>query len=197
MNPVELESLSVPPLVQNGTVPHVILDCPFSLSKVSALYRKSILCIPWNKRPRHRSISTFMYLWAIYIFPGSAWVFGCKIGRLILGICKSLRRSQLHKCGNWETEHYNSVLEIMRPHSFFSGNTLIGARHLYWILTDPTFAVCTAFAGCYCTWYCTGLARTIRFSVDILKFCARISKKTCTFYLRKILLWPWNIFRDS
>ena len=34
VNPVQLESLSVPPLVQNGTVPHVVLDCPYSLSKV-------------------------------------------------------------------------------------------------------------------------------------------------------------------
>jgi hypothetical protein len=26
--------------------------------------------------------------------------------------------SQIHECGNWETEHYNSVLEIMRLFSF-------------------------------------------------------------------------------
>jgi hypothetical protein len=24
----------------------------------------------------------------------------------------SINRSQIHECGNWETEHYNSVLEI-------------------------------------------------------------------------------------
>jgi hypothetical protein len=34
-----------------------------------------------------------------------------------------INRSQIHECGNWETEHYNSVLEIRRPHSFISGNT--------------------------------------------------------------------------
>ncbi len=28
-----------------------------------------------------------------------------------------------NECGNWETEHYNSVLEITSPHSFISGNT--------------------------------------------------------------------------
>jgi hypothetical protein len=28
-----------------------------------------------------------------------------------------------YKCRNWETEHYNSVLEIRRLHSFISGNT--------------------------------------------------------------------------
>ncbi len=31
--------------------------------------------------------------------------------------------SRIHQCGNWETEHYNSVLEIMRPRSFINGNT--------------------------------------------------------------------------
>ncbi len=34
-----------------------------------------------------------------------------------------INRSQIHECGKWETEHYNSVLEITRPHSFISGNT--------------------------------------------------------------------------
>jgi hypothetical protein len=34
-----------------------------------------------------------------------------------------VNRSQIHECGNWETEHYNSVLEITRPHSLSSGNT--------------------------------------------------------------------------
>ncbi len=36
-------------------------------------------------------IPTSLYLWAIYIFPGSVCLFGCsKIGRPILGIYKSL-----------------------------------------------------------------------------------------------------------
>jgi hypothetical protein len=46
-----------------------------------------------------------------------------------------INHSQIHECGNWETEHYNSVLEIKRPRSFISGNTQIGTKHLYWILT--------------------------------------------------------------
>jgi hypothetical protein len=42
------------------------------------------------------------------------------VGRLILAIYKN--RSQISECGNWETEHYNSVLEIRRPSSFIAGN---------------------------------------------------------------------------
>jgi hypothetical protein len=37
--------------------------------------------------------------------------------------------SQIHECGIWETEHYNSVLEITRALSFISGKTYIGTRH--------------------------------------------------------------------
>ncbi len=41
-------------------------------------------------------------------------------------LCRSweyISPSQIHECRNWETEQYNSVLEIMRPRSFISGNT--------------------------------------------------------------------------
>ena len=56
----------------------------------------------------------------LYICPGLVCLFGCsKIGKPILGIRKSLTDD----CGNWETEHYNSVLEITRPRSFISANT--------------------------------------------------------------------------
>ncbi len=55
-------------------------------------------------------ISTFMCLWAIYIFLGSVHIFSCSsIGRQILEI---FNFSQIYECRNWETEHYNSVLEI-------------------------------------------------------------------------------------
>ncbi len=50
---------------------------------------------------------------------------------------KLINRSQRHECGNWDTERYDSVLEITRPRSFISGNTYTGIRHLYWILTGP------------------------------------------------------------
>ncbi len=67
-------------------------------------------------------IPTFMYLWTIYIFPGSVCLFGCsKIDWEY--IYKSLTDTWMW---NWKTEYYNSVLEIRRPCSFISGNTSIG-----------------------------------------------------------------------
>jgi hypothetical protein len=33
----------------------------------------------------------------------------------------NIYHSQIHECGNWETEHYNSVLEVMRPAVSFLG----------------------------------------------------------------------------
>ncbi len=45
-------------------------------------------------------ISTFMYLWAIYIFPGSVHLFCCsKIGRPILGINKPITDKWMGKLG--------------------------------------------------------------------------------------------------
>jgi hypothetical protein len=53
-------------------------------------------------------ISTFMCFWAIYIFPGLVHLFSLQQNsRPILEIYKSLTEWR-----NWETEHYNSVLEI-------------------------------------------------------------------------------------
>ncbi len=66
---------------------------------VSTLYQKSE---KWNCVTSF-PIPTFMYLWAIYIFPILVCLFGCsKIGRPIFGIYKVLA---VHECGNWETEH--------------------------------------------------------------------------------------------
>jgi hypothetical protein len=91
------------------------------------------------------------------IFPGSDCIIGCsKIGRPILGIYKSL--ADIREYGNWETEPCNSVLETTRQRSFISGNTLFRTRHLYWILTGPSFAVhitryCSRFRDFICLYY--------------------------------------------
>ncbi len=47
---------------------------------------------------------------------------------------KYINLSQIYECRNWETEHYNSVLEVTVP---FRGIHKMGTRHLYRIFTSP------------------------------------------------------------
>jgi hypothetical protein len=90
----------------------------------STLYRKSDLCIPRHKpaRPRYQFLHSlysicerFLYCqnWSAYLaaakYADRSWE------------CTNL--SQIHECGNWETELYHFILDIMRPRSFISGNT--------------------------------------------------------------------------
>ncbi len=56
------------------------------------------------------TISTFMCLWAIYIFPWSVHIFS--FNRIVSLILEIYNLSQIYECKNWKTEHYNSVLEI-------------------------------------------------------------------------------------
>ncbi len=65
---------------------------------VSALQRKSHLCIPRNGIVR--PISTFMCLWAIYILPVLVQIFSySRIGRPIVEIYKSLTVTWMWKFG--------------------------------------------------------------------------------------------------
>jgi hypothetical protein len=65
----------------------------------------------------------FYFLSVLYIRRIGPHIFYCsRIGRPILEIYNYLT-CQMYECGNLETEHYNSVLEIRRLHSFISGNT--------------------------------------------------------------------------
>jgi hypothetical protein len=62
----------------------------------------------WNKYSQKRKcaasvlVSTFMFLWAIYIFPGSVCPFCC---RKVDRFWKYINRSQTHECGNWDWGH--------------------------------------------------------------------------------------------
>jgi hypothetical protein len=47
------------------------------------------------------------------------------------------------ECGNWETEHYNYVLERTRPRSFISGNAKTGTRHAFTLDSHQRY-VCRA-----------------------------------------------------
>jgi hypothetical protein len=117
----------------------------------AALYRKSDLCVPEMKLRGLLVPNSYIHgsVRDLYIFPGSVCLFGCrKIGRPILEIY-TVNPSQIHECENWETEHYNSVLEITRPRSFISGNSKIRTRHLYWILTRPFICSASWWFGVY------------------------------------------------
>jgi hypothetical protein len=51
-----------------------------------------------------------MCLWAICVYPGSVHLF--PYNRKAVQSWKHINLSQIYECRNWETEHYNSVLEI-------------------------------------------------------------------------------------
>ncbi len=98
-----------------------------------SLYRKFETYTPRNETALSRSqfLCSCVCEWFIY---SNNW-FSAD------GLWEYIDRSQIHECEYWETEQYNSVLEVTRPRSVISGNTWIGTRHLYWFLIGPSFAV--------------------------------------------------------
>jgi hypothetical protein len=104
------------------------------------LYRQFGLCVLRNGTalPRSQFLHSCVCERVTYSQDRSAYLAASKYaGRS----WEYINRSQIHECGNWETEHYNSVLEITRTRSFISGNASIGTRHLYWILTFSSLTV--------------------------------------------------------
>jgi hypothetical protein len=60
---------------------------------------------------------------------------------------KNINLSQIYESRNWETEHYNSVLEITRLHSFISGENPIYMSADMYIGFSPTLPLqCIAFS---------------------------------------------------
>ncbi len=80
------------------------LHCTDSIPKIHNKYSQK-----WNCAASV-PILTFMFQWAIYIFPRSVCLFCCrKIGGRVVGIHKS---SQKHESGNWDWGHAVSFLEV-------------------------------------------------------------------------------------
>ncbi len=75
-----------------------------------ALYRKSDLFIPRNETAR--PISQCFCEGLIYSQDRSAYLAAAKNADRSW---ENINCSQIHQCGNWESKHYNSVLEITRP----------------------------------------------------------------------------------
>jgi hypothetical protein len=112
----------------------------FSLSLAPTLYRKSDLCIPRKETvgPRSHCLHSFICERFTYSHDQSAYLAAAKLADQSWEY-KSLTDIRM-PIANWETEHYNSVLEIRRPSSFVSGNTS-EPDILYWILNSPLFAM--------------------------------------------------------
>jgi hypothetical protein len=83
----------------------------YTVPKIRCMYYHK-----WGSLP----IPTFMYLWVIYLFPGSVCLFGCsKIGRPILGIYKSLRDAWCTFCfGNNESVQFHFWEHLNRNHTY-------------------------------------------------------------------------------
>ncbi len=87
-------------------------------------------------------ISTFMYLWAIYIFPGSVHLFCC----IKISTDRSweyMNRSQIHESTNWEWGCAVSFLGILFSNFRYS---VFAVRHIYveyWMIfiEDPAFSL--------------------------------------------------------
>ncbi len=101
-----------------------LLEDPESLpngqQKTSVLYQKSDLCIPRNEtaQPRSQFLHSCICERFICSQERSAFLAAAKWADRSW---EYVNRSQMHECG-WETELYNSVLEITRLCSFVSGN---------------------------------------------------------------------------
>ncbi len=93
--------------------------------KYATMYQNSDLCSPRNESawPSSQFLHSCICERLIYSTPGSVCLLSSiKKGRPILGILY-INLLQIHECGNWDTERYNSVLEITRLCSFIFGNT--------------------------------------------------------------------------
>ncbi len=80
------------PLLSPSQVPS--LHCKEPIPKIGKKYSQKSNCAATVP------ISTFMYLWSIYIFPWSICLLCCR--KYVDRSWENINRSQTHECGNWD-----------------------------------------------------------------------------------------------
>ncbi len=100
---------------------HCFHDGQAPCERYHALYRKSDLCIPRNEtaRPRSQFLHSFTVSASDLYIPRISLPIWLQQNRQTIRL--EISKSLTDDCGNWETEHYNSVLEITRPTVLFFG----------------------------------------------------------------------------
>ncbi len=121
-------------------------------------------------------ISTFMYLWAIYIFPWSVCLCCCsQIVRLIPGIYQLLTDIQ-YECRNWELGLAVSFLDIYKSDFRYS------VRHQQ---HKPYYYLQATHLHAYELWYKCNTRHTFQHAIHL--HCSGDTSPTLS-----LLYMPWN-----
>ncbi len=79
--------------------------------KIQFMYNQKWICAA-----SFPTFPTFIYICERFINSQSSWSAYLAAAKYADRSWEYIHRSQIHECGNWETEHYNSVLEITQFH---------------------------------------------------------------------------------
>ncbi len=100
--------------------------------------------------------------------------------------------SQINECGNWETEHYNSVFVILTwQRSCIPGNTWIGTRylHVYCILTGPSIAMYSTGGRAHET---KANIQRKNLKLSLFRICNSWCRRTEECWYRNITVFVWQ-----
>ncbi len=134
----------------------------------------------------HGLVSTFMYMWTIYIFPGSVCLFGCsKIGRPFLRIYKSLTDARMWKLGDRTIKFFFGNNEATQFHFWEYIN-----RNQAFILVSQQPFICSVYVLYSRTYMAKTPDTTVPFYLSsdhqILVFLIFKYEEPCRFLLPKI-----------